>query len=430
MLLTDAKVRNAKPKEKDYRLPDSHGLYLFVTTGGAKLWRWRYRFGGKEQVMSFGAYPGIGISGAREAHEAARKVLAQGINPMAQKKQQREVTGGEQADVEAITLASDLRRFRNVATQWYDWWKAGKDERYIGFVKKRMDADILPKLGDLLMDDITPEQVASMVVAIEERGAEDVARRALQTTDQIFRWARSKGLTVHNPAGAFKPKDILKPMQRENFKRVDRRELPELLRRIHFHNGSPVTRLAMKLMALIFLRTSEMIEGQWSEIDFKEARWDIPAERMKGPKGKKRPHIVPLSRQAVALLEELWNYRKNDKYIFPGEQGATHLSNNTILSALDRIGYKGKMTGHGFRSIASTILHEKGYDHEHIEVQLAHAPQNDVAAAYNHAKYLGPRRKMMQDWADYLDETLEQGIQAARPERTTQPQQLGTVAVA
>ena len=172
-----------------------------------------------------------------------------------------------------------------------------------------------------------------------------------------------------------------------------------------------------------------MIEGQWSEIDFKEARWDIPAKRMKGPKGKKRPHIVPLSRQAVALLQELWNYRKNDKCLFPGEQGALHLSNNTILFALERIGYKGKMTGHGFRSIASTLLHEKGYDDKHIEVQLAHAPQNDVAAAYNHAKYLEPRRKMMQDWADYLDEMLKQGIQVAGPKRTAQPRQLAPVAV-
>ena len=249
LALTDTKVRNAKPKEKDYRLADGHGLYLFVTTGGAKLWRWRYRFSGKEQVMSFGAYPGISISAAREAHETARKVLAKGINPMIQKKEQKEEKGGEQLESgQPTSVASDVPLFREVATQWYDWWKTGKDERYVGFVRKRMDADILPKLGGLLMDDITPKQVASVVVAIEERGAEDVARRALQTTDQIFRWAMSKGLTVHNPAGAFKPKDILKPMQSENFKRVDRRELPELLRRIHFYNGSPVTRLAMKLM--------------------------------------------------------------------------------------------------------------------------------------------------------------------------------------
>lgn len=324
MLLNDAQVRNAKPRQEDYRLVDGHGLYVFVTTGGAKLWRWRYRFKGKEQVMSFGAYPGISISAAREAHEKARKVLAQGINPMIQKKEQKEEKRKDQVEIgQPTSVAPDVPTFRHVATQWYDWWKTGKDERYVGFVKKRMDADILPKLGDRLMDDITPEQVASIVVAIEERGAEDVARRALQTTHQIFRWAMSRGLTGHNPAGAFKPKDILKPMRRENFKRVDRRELPELLRRIHFYNGSPVTRLAMKLMALIFVRTNEMIEGEWSEIDFKEAQWDIPAERMKGPEGKKRPHIVPLSQQADELLEELWNYRKDNIYIFPGEQGAT-----------------------------------------------------------------------------------------------------------
>jgi integrase len=429
--LTDAKAKNAKPRDKDYRLSDGHGLYLFVTTEGAKLWRWRYRFEGKEQVMSFGAYPLVSLSEARDAHHDARRLLRQGVNPMHQKKEDKKKAAVREHAEQKALAASQERRFKNVASKWFEWWKVGKNDRYATFVEKRMEADITPAVGELLMDEITPDQVKAVIRAIEARGAQDVARRAFQTIDQVFRWGMTEGLASRNPASAFKPKDILKPMQRENFKRVDRRELPKLLQKIHTYKGSPLTRLAMKLIALIFLRTSELIEGEWSEIDWKEARWDIPANRMKGPKGKKRPHIVPLSRQALAILRELWAFRKKDgNYIFPGEQDAAHMSKNTILFALDRLGYKGKMTGHGFRSVASTILHEKGYEHDHIEVQLAHAPENDVAAAYNHAKYLEPRRKMMQDWADYLDELLDEGMTASAPEEAKQQGQLGPVAVA
>jgi integrase len=171
-----------------------------------------------------------------------------------------------------------------------------------------------------------------------------------------------------------------------------------------------VTRLALKLITLTFLRTSEMIGGDWSEINWEENRWDIPKERMKG---HKRPHIVPLSWQAIAILKDLWNYRQGDgKWMFPGERGNRFISNNTILKALDRMGYKGEMTGHGFRGVASTFLHEHGYESEHIELQLAHGPDDDVKAAYNYAKYLGPRRKLMQDWADYLDQLLAEELAA------------------
>jgi integrase len=183
--------------------------------------------------------------------------------------------------------------------------------------------------------------------------------------------------------------------------------LPDLLRKIEFYSGSPITRLAMKLMALVFVRTNELISAEWKEFDMKEARWDIPKERMKGGK---RPHVVPLARQTVAVLTELWNYRKNERWVFPGDRDdKKHMSNNTILGALKRMGFKGEMTGHGFRGIASTILHEQGYNHDHIEVQLHHGPENDVSAAYNHARYLGPRKRLMQDWADYLDKTLNSG---------------------
>lgn len=408
MRLTDTNVRNAKPREKDYKLTDGHGLHLFVKANGAKLWRWRYEYEGKEKQMSFGAYPEVTITAARGAHEGARKLLAGGLDPMAVKRElaKEEVLKKEEAKIKA----QPLHPFRDLAQDWFEWWKVGKDDRYVGFVETRMAADILPAFGDFEIGDITPSQVVDMVLTIEARGAEDVARRALQTTAQIFRWGITRGRALHNPAGAFKPKDILKKMERENFNRIDLRDLPALLKKIHYYDGSPVTRLALKLMALVFLRTSEMIGGEWSEVNFKEGRWDIPKERMKGGK---RPHIIPLSRQAIVVLRDLWNYRQGEgKWMFPGERGNQFMSNNTILKALERMGYKGVMTGHGFRGVASTFLHEHGYESEHIELQLAHGPDDAVKAAYNYAKYLQPRRKMMQEWADSLDKMLADELAA------------------
>jgi integrase len=415
-MLTDMKVRSAKPKEKDYRLTDGHGLHLFVKMNGSKLWRWRYEFAGKEKLMSFGQYPDVTLTAARTAQEDARKLLESGIDPMEAKKKLAEEERKTAEEEEANLKAESLRPFHQLAWDWFEWWKVGKDERYVGFVKKRMEDDILPALGNPEITEITPAQVADTVLAIEARGAEDVARRALQTIDQIYRWGITRGRVLHNPAGAFRPKDILKKTQHENFKRIDLRELPTLLREIHCYDGSPVTRLALKLMSLVFLRTSEMIEGEWSEVNWKDTRWDIPKERMKGCK---RPHIVPLSRQAITVLRDLQNYKQGDgKWMFPGERGNAFMSNNTILKALERMGYKGKMTGHGFRGVASTFLHENGYVSEHIELQLAHGPDNDVKAAYNYAKYLVPRRKMMQEWADHLDKML-----AAELKIPTQPEQ-------
>jgi integrase len=242
-----------------------------------------------------------------------------------------------------------------------------------------------------------------MILAIESRGAEDVARRALQITNSIFRFGIARGTNHQNPAGAFKPKDVLKSIKTVNFARIERSELPALLHAIEYYDGSPLTRLALKLMCLVFLRTSEMIAGEWNEINWAEARWDLPKEKMKGGT---RPHVVPLSRQAISVLEELRNYGKDDRWLFPGDRDRKkHMSNNTILKALERMGFKGKMTGHGFRGVASTLLHEQGYEHEHIELQLHHCPEDDVSAAYNYAKYIEPRKKMMQDWADFLEKT-------------------------
>jgi integrase len=245
-----------------------------------------------------------------------------------------------------------------------------------------------------------------MTKAIEQRGARDIAKRALETTGQVFRYAIAHGYSTRNPASEIRPSDILKSARKINYARVDARELPELLRAIEVYQGTHVTRLALKLMALTFVRTSELIGAKWAEFDLEAARWDIPAERMK----MRTPHIVPLARQALDVLDTLRTLTGESAWLFPGDRNAKKsMSNNTLLKALERMGYKGRMTGHGFRGLASTILHERGCAHEHIELQLAHAPRNAVSAAYNHALYLEPRAKMMQGWADFLERTQRGG---------------------
>jgi integrase len=249
-------------------------------------------------------------------------------------------------------------------------------------------------------------ELVQLAKDIEARGASDMAKRILQIIGMVCRYAVAHGYSKRNPAAEIRPSDILKPTRKQNRARIDAKELPALLRAIELYDGRPLTRLAIKLMALTFVRTSELICARWEEFDFEARRWAIPAARMK----MKSPHIVPLSAQAIEVLELLRTISGNKALVFPGEQDSEKpMSNMTILKALERMGYKGRMTGHGFRGVASTILHEQGYNHDHIELQLAHAPRNEVSAAYNHALYLEPRTKMMQDWADFLEQTQRGG---------------------
>jgi integrase len=233
-----------------------------------------------------------------------------------------------------------------------------------------------------------------------------MAKRILQIVGMIFRYGVAHGYSKRNPAAEIKPSDILKPTRKTTMARIDAKELPALLRAIEVYEGRQLTRLAMKLMALTFVITSELIGARWEEFNVEGRRWSIPASRMK----MQAPHIVPLSSQAVEVLELLQTLSGDEALVFPGEQSPKKsMSNMTILKALERMGYKGRMTGHGFRGLASTILHEQGYNHEHIELQLAHAPRNEVSAAYNHALYLEPRTRMMQNWADFLDKVKRGG---------------------
>lgn len=395
MALTDTEIRKAKTGKRAYRLPDGKGLFLFVTPTGGKLWRYKYRYDGKQKLMALGQYPDVPLALARERHLVARKLLATGVDPMAQRKAEKNAARAEAENA-----------FKNIAWLWFDHWKLEKSAQHVDATRRRMEANMLPVLGERPISEIEAPELVTMVKAIEARGASDLAKRAMENAGQIFRFAIAHGYAKRNPASEIRPSDILKPTRKTNLARIDAKDLPALLRAIEVYQGSHVTRLAMKLMALTFVRTSELIGAKWSEFDMEASRWSIPPERMK----MRDPHIVPLATQAVELLETLRTLTGSSEWLFPGDRSDKKpMSNNTILQALKRMGYQGRMTGHGFRGLASTILHERGYVHEHIELQLAHAPRNAVSAAYNHALYLGPRAKMMQDWADFLELTQQRG---------------------
>lgn len=372
------------------RLADAGGLYLEVHPAGGKHWRWKYRYAGKEKRLSLGTYPSVTLAKARLARDAARRTLADGNDPVQAKSDAK--------------LAQRLRlgtSFEAVARAWFEDWKGPRSPRHADYVLRRLESDVFPVLGRKPVGEVTAPQLLAMAKRIESRGAIDIAKRALQTCGQILRYAVAHGQLERNPAADVKPSDALKPRRKTNYARLDAKEVPTLLRKIDAYQGTPTTRLAMMLMALTFVRTGELIGARWGEFDLEGAEWRIPPERMK----MRTPHIVPLSRQAVEVLATLKEQRRGvTDLLFPGERDHEKpMSNNTILKALERMGYKGRMTGHGFRGIASTVLHELGHRHDVIELQLAHLERNSVSAAYNHATYLKERRELMQAWADHLD---------------------------
>lgn len=379
-MLSDARIRGAKRPAKPQKLTDSGGLYLLLQPSGGRYWRFNYRFGDRQKTLSLGVYPDVSLARARACHLAARQQLAQGIDPAAEKKE----TG---------------HTFEVVARQWYARWATDRNPQYAFYVLKRLEEDLFPRIGSLPVSEIPTSAFRDAVKRIEARGACEIAKRVLQNCSQIMRYAVAHDLAPRNPVADIRPSDILNPRKRRNYPRVGTKELPDLLHAIDGYVGGEHTRLAMQLMALTFVRTTELIGARWPEFDVKAARWDIPAERMK----MKTPHIVALSKQALAVLARLQEISFSREFVFPGDVNPEKsMSSITILFALYRMGYRGRMTGHGFRGVASTILHEQGWPHEHIELQLAHQERDDTSAAYNHALYLKPRAQMMQAWADYL----------------------------
>jgi integrase len=402
-MLKDISIKQAKFKDKPYKLSDQKAMYLLVNITG-KYWRMDYRFNGKRKTLALGVYPDVSLAEAREKRDLARKLLAS--DPPKDPNEMRK-------DEKSERLANKSNTFELWASKWWQHWSPNKSPRHADYVKRRLEADIYPIIGNSPINEIVADQVVETVKKIAGRGALDIAKRAHQTIGQVFRYAiahSKESKATRNPATDIKPSDIIESRKKENYARIEIKELPLLLRAIDASNSQPLTRLAVKLIALTFVRTAELIEAQWAEFDFDSAQWRIPAERMK----MKMIHIVPLSRQTIHVLELLKNLTGNGELVFPNQNDHRRpMSNNTILKALKVMGYKGRMTGHGFRGLASTALHEQGFDHQHIELQLAHQERNQVSAAYNHALYLKQRTVMMQHWADYLDE-LKAGAKLVR----------------
>lgn len=391
MPLTDAQCRNAKcpAGTARLRLADGQGMYLELLPTGGKYWRLKYRISGREKRLSLGVYPTVSLAMARQERDRARALLAAGVDPSIERQESK-----------AAGAAAIDSTFEAVARAWHAQWMAARTDHHADYVMRRLQADVFPDLGLKQIADITAPMLVRVAKKIEGRGALDIAKRSLQTCGQIFRYGVAHGFITRNPASDIRPADVLASRTSTNYARLEAKELPELLRRMVVYDGSPYTRAALQLIALTFVRTSELIEAPWDEFDLGASEWRIPAKRMK----MRTPHIVPLSKQAVDALQCLHELRSLSPLVFPGERDHERpMSNNTILKALERMGYKGRMTGHGFRGVASTILHEHGFQHSLIELQLAHQERNRVSASYNWATYLPERRRMMQWWADHLD---------------------------
>lgn len=387
MPLKDVTVRNTKPRGKKYKLFDGDGLYLEVLPTGAKYWRMKYFFAGKEKRLALGVYPHVSLADARERRAQARKQIANGVDPGEAKKEAKRS--------EALKAQNT---FEAVAREWLQQnkhrWAPITSEVKLG----RMEQHLFPKLGSRPIANIEAPEVLSVVRIVEDKGTLDTARRVLQICGNVFMYAIATARATRNPVPDLKGALKIPVSQHYTYLKAD--ELPELLDKLEGYDGSLQTKLALTLLILVFVRTNELRGAQWDEIDWKKCEWRIPAERMK----MRQEHIVPLSRQAIVVLRDLEKLRFNSTFVFPNQQTPSKtMSENTILYALYRMGYHSRATGHGFRSTASTILNEHGFRPDVIERQLAHSEQNSVRAAYNHAQYLPERRKMMQWWADYLE---------------------------
>ena len=395
MPLTDTSIRSAKPKDKTFRLFDSGGLYLEINPSGGKWWRWKYRVSGKEKRLSLGVYPDVSLKFAREKRDIARRQLAKGIDPGHARKAEKLAQAGAES-------------FETVAREWHakfsPLWVASHGERIL----RRLEKDLFPWLGKRSMLEIKAPELLAVLRRIENRGALETAHRAMQNCGQVFRYAVATGRAERDPTGDLRGA-LPPPKEKHHASILEPKRIAELLRVMDSYQGYYVTKCALRLAPLVFVRPGELRKAQWHEIDLEKAEWKIPGERMK----MREQHIVPLSRQAIEILRELEPLTKREFpgrpnapcFVFPSARSLDRpMSENAILGALRRMDYtKEEMTGHGFRSMASTLLHEQGWNHQIIERQLAHAERNAVSAAYNFAEHLPERRKMMQAWADYLD---------------------------
>ena len=390
-MLTDTSIRKAPPDTKPRKLTDGGGMYLLLKPDGGRYWRLDYRHGGKRKTLALGVYPSVTLADARQRREDARRQLAQGVDPGAARK------AAKKAEVEAVTAAADT--FEAVAREWMAW----QDVAEVTAAKTKwiLETFLFPEIGQQPIAGITARDLLAALRKVEDTGRLETAKRAKIKAGQVFRYAVLEGRVDSDPTASLRGA-LKAPKGKHHAAVTDPARMGELLRAIDGFAGQPVTLAALKLAPLVFVRPGELRHAEWVEFDLDGAIWRIPGEKMK----MKAAHLVPLSTQAVAILQELHPLTGDGRYVFPGLRTASRpMSENTVNAALRRLGYSGEeMTGHGFRSMAATRLNEMGWNADAIERQLAHAESNKVRDAYTHAaQYLDERTRMMQAWADYLD---------------------------
>ena len=388
MPLTDTRIRTLKFTGKPAKYADGGGLHLYVSSSGKKLWRMTYYYDKKEKVLSFGEYPVISLEKAREKRLKAKQFLTEGVDPGAHKKAIKEAQRSEVNDT-----------FQTIAKEWHETRTSDFTEKHRGTVMYRMEKYIFPFIGGEHIARMEAPDILAVVKPLEHKGQNETARRILQIISQVYRYAVVTGRAKRNPAtdlhGALRPRKVV-----HRAAITEPAKVAQLLRNCDSYEGYFPIICALRLAPLVFVRPTELRAAEWSEFNLESKEWRIPAQRMK----MKQMHIVPLAKQAMEILEELHSYSGSGKYLFPSIRTETRpLSDATLLNSLRRMGYaKDEMCTHGFRSIASTLLNELGYNRDWIERQLAHGERNDVRAAYNYAEYLPERRRMMEEWADYL----------------------------
>ncbi|VUC88121.1 putative site specific integrase [Raoultella terrigena] len=386
MPLNDMQIRRAKPEAKAYTLGDGQGLSLLIEPNGSKSWRFRYRYAGKPKMISLGVYPTITLADARSRRDDARKLVAEGKNPSEVRKEQK------------IALQTESESaFEKIATEWHQMKSTKWSEGYASDIMEAFKNDIFPYVGTRPIGEIKPLELLNVLRKIEKRGALEKMRKVRQRCSEVFRYAIATGRAEFNPAADLS--SALEVHQSNHFPFLKADEIPDFLRALDSYTGSRLVQIATKLLMITGVRTIELRAALWSEFDLDNAIWEIPAERMK----MRKSHLVPLSTQALDLLNELKMMTGNYRYVFPGRNDPNKpMSEASINQVIKRIGYGGKVTGHGFRHSLSTILHEKGYNSAWIEMQLAHIDKNNIRGTYNHAQYIEKRRDMMQWYSSYV----------------------------
>ncbi len=387
MALTNTSVKHANPGSKSRKLYDEKGLLLLIQPSGAKYWRFKYRFGGKEKVLALGVYPEATLAEARRKRDMMRKLLADGIDPCEERRK-----------VKRLQKVLAANSFESIAREWHDHQRGAWTKDHAESVLKSLEKEVFPALASRPVAEITPAELLDVVRAVEKRGALDVASRVLQRASSVFRYAIQTSRAERNPAtdlrGALKTRKVAHRLA------LSRDELPEFLSKLETYDGHLLTRLALKLIVISFVRSHELRGARWDEFSLEHAEWRIPAERMK----MWAAHLVPLSRQAIEVLEQIRPLTGRYELVFPNQNSPDKpMSENTLLFAMYRMGYHGRATPHGFRAVASTVLNESGFPPDVIERQLAHVERNKVRAAYHRSEYLEERRRMMQWWSDFLD---------------------------